>query len=255
MLFDTHCHLTDEWFRPDLDEVLERARAVGVERLVCITSNPDDTLDALARVADGRRIWTTVGVHPHEAQKATPELLGRVRELAGDARVVAVGECGLDFHYDNSPRDVQLHVFQEHVAIARISGLPLVVHCRDAHSEMTRSIQELPPGVTGVLHCFTGGHELLAAALAAGWSISVTGMVTFRRFDGAVWLKRIPEDRLMIETDAPYLAPVPHRGRRNEPAFVALVAEAVARIRGEPLERVLDYTSRNAHRFFGVGLK
>jgi TatD DNase family protein len=166
--------------------------------------------------------------------------------------VVAIGECGLDFHYDFAPRDVQRRVFGEQVGIAESTGLPLVVHCRDADRDMTDALRELPAGVAGVLHCFTGGPELLETALAAGWLVSVTGMVTFKSFDGASWLRRIPRDRLMIETDSPYLAPVPHRGKRNEPAFVGRVAEAVARLREEPLGEVIRYTTDNANRFFGI---
>jgi TatD DNase family protein len=217
-----------------------------------VVSHPDETPDALARVADGRYAWATAGVHPHEAGRATDEALLRVRELAADARVVAVGECGLDFHYDFAPRDAQLRVFSAQIEVAEATGLPLVVHCREADEEMTRVMRELPRGVRGVLHCFSGGERLLETALSAGWLVSVTGLVSFKRFDGAGWLRSVPEDRLMVETDAPYLAPVPHRGQRNEPAFVRLVAEAVALHREEPLEKVVAYTGANANRFFGL---
>lgn len=252
MLFDTHCHLTDGVFRDDLTAVIKRAREAGVERLVCVASHPDDTVDALARVADGRGAWTTAGVHPHEAGRATDEDFRRIRELAAEARVVAVGECGLDYHYDNAPRVVQRRVFRSQVELAAETGLPLVVHSRDADHDMITALRELPPGVRGVLHCFTGGRELLEVALATGWYISVGGIVTFRRFEGEEWLRSVPPDRLMVETDAPYLAPVPHRGKRNEPAFVRLVAEAVARLRDEPVARVADYTASNAARFYAL---
>jgi len=252
MLFDSHCHLTDEAFRADLSGVLERARRAGVARIVCVASDPDDSVDALARVADGRWIWTTAGVHPHAAASADDGWLTRVRELTAEARVVALGECGLDFHYDHAPRDVQLRVFEAHVALAQETGLPVVVHARDADEDMTAVLRDVGAGVTGVLHCFTGGRALLDVALERGWYVSFTGMVTFRRFDGAELLGAVPEDRLMIETDAPYLAPVPHRGQRNEPAFVERVADAVARHRGEPGELVREHTTRNANRFYGL---
>ena len=250
MLFDTHCHLTDEAFRADLGAVLERALGAGVGRVVSIASTPDDAEDALARTADGVRVWCTAGMHPHEASRWSTGDHARVRDLVSDGRVVALGECGLDYHYDHSPRDVQRTVFDAHVELAAETGLPLVVHSRSADADTAAVLRALPHGVLGVLHCFVGGDELLDAALPAGWHISVTGLVTFKRFDGADWLRRIPEDRLMIETDAPYMAPVPHRGKRNEPAWVAEVARAVAVQRGETPERVAEYTTRNAERFY-----
>jgi TatD DNase family protein len=253
MLFDTHCHLTDEAFRGDLAAVLARARDAGVDRVVCIASTVQDAQDALARVADGERVWCTAGTHPHEASRWRPGDAARLREVAADPRVVALGECGLDYHYDHSPRDVQRSVLDAHVELAAETGLPLVVHSRSAEADTAAVLRSLPDGVRGVLHCFGGGDELLEAALPRGWYVSVTGLVTFRRFDGAGWLARLPEDRLMLETDAPYMAPVPHRGKRNEPAWVVEVARAVALHRGEAFEAVCDYTSRNAERFFGLG--
>ena len=252
MLFDTHCHLTDPAFAADLPQVLERARAAGVERLVAIASRVADTVDALTRLADGRAVWTTAGVHPHEAAQAGEDDFARIRELAAREQVVALGECGLDFHYDNSPRDVQRTVFHAQVQIAADTGLPLVVHSRAAEADTAAVLRDLPPGVRGVLHCFSGGEDLLEAALSQGWYVSVTGIVTFRRFEGAGWLRAVPDDRLMLETDSPYLAPVPHRGKRNEPAFLAHVARAVAGYRSQSLEEVIDYTTRNANRFFSL---
>jgi TatD DNase family protein len=252
MLFDTHCHLTDQAFRTDLRGVLDRALTAGVERIVCVASDVADATDALTRVADGQRVWSTAGIHPHEAARAQPDDWARLRELIGDPRVVAVGECGLDFHYDHSPRDVQRSVLDRHVELAAETGLPLVVHSRSADSDTRAVLEALPAGVRGVLHCFTGSQELLDVALARGWMISVTGLVSFRRFDGEGWLRSVPEDRLMVETDAPYMSPEPHRGKRNEPAWVAHVTDAVARLRGEPVARVRDYTTTNALRFFGL---
>ena len=252
MFFDTHCHLTDPAFRDDLPAVLERARAAEVTRIVCIASTPADAQDALARAADGVHVWSTAGAHPHEASHWVPEDRSRVRDLARDPRVVALGECGLDYHYDHSPRDVQRRVFDAHVELAAETGLPLVVHSRSADRDTAAVLSAIPQGVRGVLHCFGGSAELLEAALPIGWYLSVTGLVTFRRFDGGEWLRRIPEDRLMIETDAPYMAPVPHRGKRNEPAWVPEVAKAIAHHRRESVAAVAEYTSRNAARFYGL---
>ena len=252
LIFDTHCHLTDAAFQPDLPGVLDRARAAGVDRIVCVASTPQDAQDALARVADGVRVWCTAGTHPHEASSWSEAQHTLVRELVEDPRVVALGECGLDYRYDHSPRDVQRRVFDAHVEIASQAGLPLVVHSREADADTAAALRSAPRGTVGVLHCFGGSPELLDAALERDWYLSVTGLVTFRRFDGGDWLRAIPRDRLMIETDAPYMAPVPYRGKRNEPAWVLEVARAVAQHRGEPLEEVTHFTTRNAERFFAL---
>ena len=169
-----------------------------------------------------------------------------------EPRLVAVGETGLDYHYDFGPRDRQRELFRAHARLAAETGLPLVVHSRSADDDTRAVIAEFRGLAHGVLHCFTGGMRLLEEALDAGWHISFTGLVTFRNFDGQEALRAVPPDRLMIETDSPYLAPVPHRGRRNEPAYVARVRDGVAAVRGESAEEVERYTARNAFRFFGL---
>lgn len=251
-LFDSHCHLTDDAFEGDRDEVLQRAREAGVVALVTIASTPDDADAGIALARDHAWIRTTAGIHPHAAGTGTPEALERVRELLAREEVVAVGECGLDFHYDNAPRDVQRRVFGSHVELAHDTGLPLVVHARSCDEDMSAAVRDLPGGVGGVLHCFSGSDALLEVGLEKGLYISFTGMVTFRSFEAGHQVRAVPRDRLMIETDAPYLAPVPCRGRRNEPAWVRHVAEAVARIRGESPDEVAEYTMRNARRFYGL---
>jgi TatD DNase family protein len=252
VVFDTHCHLTDAAFRDDLKGVLERAHAAGVTGMVCVASDVADAGDALARVADGKHVWATAGIHPHEAGRAGPDDWVRLRDTLDDPRVVALGECGLDFHYEHSPRDVQRSVFEAHVQLATDTGLPLVVHSRSADQETREALEAMPAGVRGVLHCFTGSDALLEAALTRGWMISVTGLVSFRKFDGQAWLRSVPRARLMVETDAPYMSPEPHRGRRNEPAWVVHVAAAVARLRAETVAEVQEYTTANALRFFGL---
>jgi TatD DNase family protein len=164
--------------------------------------------------------------------------------------MVAVGETGLDHYYDHAPRQTQERLFRGHLEVAEGLGLPVVVHSRNADAAMIRILKEWGGRVAGVLHCFTGGEDLLRAALDQDWMISFTGLVTFKTYEGAPLLRLVPRERLMVETDAPYLAPVPHRGRRNEPAFVARVAEAVAAIREEGVEEVQEYTTRNAIHFF-----
>ncbi len=253
MFFDSHCHLTDPAFAADREDVIARAVAAGVTGMVTICSEPQD-LDAILELTRAHAgIWGTAGIHPHEARHGSPAALQRVREaLSGEPRIRAVGECGLDFHYDHSPRDTQRSVFRAQLDLAAELGRPVVVHSREADADTSHMIREYKGRVTGVLHCFTGGSELLEVGLDAGWYVSFSGMVTFPRFDAHELLRTVPADRLLIETDSPYLAPIPHRGKRNEPSFVVRVAEAVAQLRGEPLEAVAAACADNARAFYGV---
>lgn len=260
MLVDSHCHLTDERFDPDRLDVLGRARTAGVDRVLSIASNRRDA-EKLAGLLDGERemdpslprLWGTAGVHPHEAEGVQEGDMDALRTLAAaHPRIVAVGETGLDFYYDHSPRAVQETLFREHLELAEELGLPVVVHSRSADELTARILRETGSRVQGVLHCFTGGPGLLRTALQVGWMVSFTGIVTFKNYGDQELVREVPRDRLMVETDAPYLAPVPHRGRRNEPAFVSRVAEAVASMRGESLEEIHEYTSANAIRFFSL---
>jgi TatD DNase family protein len=251
--FDSHCHLTAERFHGDREAVVQRARDAGVVGITVVASDRADS-EAVAAFVRGRSgIWGTAGIHPHDAGGQDSADIDRVRGiLETEPRMVAVGETGLDYFYDHSPREVQRRSFLRHIQLAADLDLPLVVHCREADDDMSAILREVPQRVRGVLHCFVGGDELLEAGLDAGWSISFTGLVTFKNFDGASRLRRVPSDRLMIETDSPYLAPVPHRGRRNEPALVVGVADAVAQIRGESVAELARATTANARRFYGV---
>ncbi len=200
------------------------------------------------------RLWGTAGVHPHEAKDAGDSDLDRVRTGAErNRRIVAIGETGLDFFYDHAPRELQERLFRGHLETAEALDLPIVVHSRDADGLTIRILREWSGRVRGVLHCFTGGRELLHTALEEGWMISFTGIITFKRYQGQELVRSVPRDRIMVETDGPYLAPTPHRGHRNEPAYVARVAEALAAIRGEDPREVQVYTSENAVRFFDLG--
>lgn len=256
MLFESHCHLTDRRFDADRAEAIERARGAGVGALVSIASSVADAEQVAALTRAHRGVWGTAGVHPHEAGHAGPDDVRRVRDLLElEPRLVAVGETGLDYHYDFCPRGRQRELFHAHARLAAEAELPLVVHSRSADEDTRAVIAEFRGAARGVLHCFTGGMGLLEEALDAGWHISFTGLVTFKNFDGQEALRAVPSDRLMIETDSPYLAPVPHRGRRNEPAWVARVRDGVAALRGESREEVERYTARNALRFFGVDVE
>lgn len=260
MLVDSHCHLTDKRYEEDRIAVLQRAWSAGVEQVLSVASNRADALSVLnlldlAPEQDGiPELWGSAGVHPHEAEEAQEGDLDALREIIRDHdRIRAVGETGLDFFYDNSPRDTQESLFQDHLELGETLGYPVIVHSRSADEATIRILQEWGDRVVGVLHCYTGGPDLLEMALGKGWMISFTGIITFKKYDGQALVRSIPRDRLMVETDGPYLAPVPFRGKRNEPAYVREVAEALARIRGETADEVVEYTGENAVRFFGLG--
>jgi len=245
--------MTDAAFREDREAAFRRAAEAGVTRLVTIASSPEDALEALT-LAEGREgVWCTAGVHPHEAGTADASAPDRVRELAaGHGKVVAIGETGLDYHYDHAPRDVQRRVFDRHLEIGAELGLPVVVHAREADPDVAAALRGMPPGTIGVLHCFTGGPLAFEVAIEAGWYVSFSGIASFRSFGAEDLLRAVPADRLLLETDSPYLAPVPLRGRRNEPANLPWVAAAVASRLGVDAKELAGTTTRNACRFYGV---
>jgi len=263
MAVDTHCHLTHERYEDDRDAVLERALAAGVGTVVSIASDLTDakrvldlvSLDPVAHPASPR-ILGTAGVHPHQASGAPSDLREQLSSaLATHPGVVALGECGLDFHYDFSPRNVQHRVFDIHLEAADLEKVPLVVHCREAEEEMAILVRQAgDAGIRGVLHCFPGDVSLFEAAMEAGWMISFTGMTTFRSFEGADVVRAVPAGRYMVETDGPYMAPVPHRGKRNEPAWIPDIVAFIAGLRGETPDVVDRDTSLAASRFFGFSL-
>lgn len=253
-LFDSHAHLTDESFATELDAALARAVERGVSAVVSIASDLDDAQAAiqLAQTATRLPIWATAGVHPHEAERWTPEAAARLEELAAAESVVAIGETGLDFYYENAPRREQSEVFRAQLELARRLALPVVVHSREADEEMAALIRDFSGLVVGVLHCFTGGAELLNAGLAASWYISFSGLVTFKNYGDQELVRAVPGDRLLVETDSPYLAPVPKRGWPNEPSFLEHTVRRVAEIRGEEPEIVAEMTFENACRLYGL---
>ena len=253
-LVDSHCHIDMPEFDHDRVAVVERAREAGVSEML-IVGGFDEGLGHRRALAVGQELGLPVsaGIHPHEARIATEVLLDELRGLGRDGRIVAVGEVGLDFHYDHSPREIQLDVFRLQVRLAREVGLPLIVHTREADLETALVLEEEGAReIGGVIHCFTGSAELARRALDLGFFISFSGIVTFPRSDGIQEVARtMPIDRLLIETDAPFLAPPPHRGKRNEPAFVLEVARKVAALRGAALHDIGEASRRNFHRLFG----
>jgi len=253
VLVDAHCHLGDAAFDQDRDAVLARARAAGVGHVVVIGA----TLDEAARALDLARrtpgLSATAGVHPHEAMRWSPDAERRLRDLLADPTIVAVGETGLDYHYDHSPRDAQRRAFEAQLGIAAELGKPVVVHAREADDDVAALLRAAAPGPV-VLHSFSSGTQVFDAGMDVGAYFSFSGMITFKSWTLADRLSACPPDRLLIETDAPYLAPVPHRGARNEPAFVREVAAALARARGETFDVLGSRTTDNARRVFGARL-
>lgn len=251
-LFDSHLHLTERAFEEDRAAVVQRAREAGVAGMVTVASTPADAGAALELVRRESGVWCTAGLHPHHASELGASGLEALRRLLSEPLVVAVGETGLDHHYDHSLPAAQREAFEAQLSLAAESGKPVVVHSRDADSGTADAIRRWSGSVRGVLHCFSGGDALLETGLDAGWYISFSGMVTFRRWEGAAALRRVPTDRLLIETDSPYLSPVPLRGRRNEPAHLLHTCRRVAEVRGVAPQAIAESTRRNALAFYGL---
>jgi len=257
MLIDTHCHLDAHYFAEGADAVLERAHGAGVAGFVCIGVGGVPAAEHAVGVAQRRGdVVATVGVHPHEASSFSASMLHTLEALSVDPKVVAVGEIGLDYHYDHSPREVQREVFAQMIAFARARRLPIVVHTREAAADTLEILErEAARDVGGVIHCFSEDRAFAQRALDLGFDLSFSGVVTFKNaqsvHDVAAWA---PADRILVETDAPYLAPHPLRGKRCEPAYVAYTARAVAALRGVPLDEVERLTTENACRRFGPPL-
>jgi TatD DNase family protein len=254
MLIDSHCHLDFPDFADELDAVLARAEAAGIGRIVTISTRIKRHAEVLAIAERYPQVFCSVGTHPHHAHEEldidAEGLIARTRH----PKVVAIGEAGLDYHYDSSPREAQARGFRNHIAAARATGLPLVIHSRDADADMARILEEEAGkgAFPAVLHCFTGGNDLAQRAIALGLSISFTGILTFKRSDDLRAIARsLPADRILVETDAPYLAPGRYRGKRNEPAYVLETAKVLAETRGVSSDEIARQTTENFFRLFG----
>jgi TatD DNase family protein len=253
MLIDSHCHLDFPDFADELDAVVDRARAAGIDRMVTISTRVRRQSELLAIAERFPDVYSSVGTHPHYAHEeldiGAAALVARTR----NSKVVAIGEAGLDYHYDNSPRDAQERGFRAHIAAARETGLPLVIHSRDADDDMARILEEETGKGTfpAVLHCFTGGPDLARRAIALGHFISFTGILTFKNSSALRAIAaELPPDRILVETDSPYLAPGRHRGKRNEPAYVIETANVLAEVRGVSFDEIARQTSENFFRLF-----
>ena len=254
MFTDSHCHLDDKRFAGDLDAVLDRAAAAGVTRILTIgTGDGPPEIDRAVRLAERYpQIYASIGVHPHDAAKATPQTWNDLRALASHERVIAFGEIGLDYHYDFSPREVQREVFVEQLKLAREVGLPISIHTREAWEDTMAILREhwaRPGKADGIMHCFTGDPAQAREALDLGFHLSYGGVVTFKTAENVRESARItPDDRLLIETDAPYLAPIPHRGKRNEPAMMIETARKLADVRETTPDAIAALTTSNFER-------
>ena len=264
MLVDSHCHLHDPAFAADLAPVLQRARAAGVTGMLTIGTSLAESRAAVALAAAHPEIWAAVGVAPHDEQPFSDESLAALRALAAQPRVVAIGECGLDYHYDTLPRVVQRAVVERQLALAAELGMPLVIHSRDADADMLAMLREFAARrpaagaaverALGVMHCFSGDAALAHELAALGFRISLAGPLTYSKPRALPDVARaLPLAALLIETDAPYLAPQGYRGKRNEPAFVRAVAQKLADLRGETLAAIAQATAHNAAALFGLG--
>ena len=253
MLIDSHCHLVYDGLAERQNEVLESARARGIGGFLNISTRQSEWDDVIAVAEREPDVWASVGVHPHEAD-AHPDLgASMLVQASHHPRVVAIGECGLDYHYDKSDRAAQRERFAAHIDAARQTGLPLIIHTRDAEADTAQILTEAvgKGGISAVLHCFTGSADLARIALDLDLYVSMSGIVTFKNArDLQETAKSIPLNRLLVETDAPFLAPIPHRGRTCEPAFVADTAAFLAELRGEPLDDLSSATTANFFRLF-----
>jgi TatD DNase family protein len=254
MLIDHHCHLDFPDFADDLDGIVARARAAGVGMMVSISTRIRRLAPLLAIAEARSNVYCSVGTHPHYAHEELDIAVEEIVALAQHPKVVAIGEAGLDYHYDNSPREAQERGFRNHIAAARVTGLPLEIHARDADADTAQILEEETArgAFPAVLHCYTGGAELARRALALGLYVSFSGIVTFKKSEALREIARsVPLDRLLVETDAPYLAPGKHRGRRNEPAYVVETAAVLAQVKGIPPAQLAKATTDNFFRLYG----
>ncbi len=251
-IIDSHAHITMDPLSGDRDGVLQRAREAGVSHMLTIGTTLEESRQALATARAIPEVSCTVGVHPHDVETLADGDLDAIRALAAAPEVVAIGEIGLDFYYEHSPREIQKDWFRRQMGLAAELNLPVVLHSREAEAETEAILREFP-SVSGVLHCFSSGPELARAGLELGYYISFSGIVTFNKADEVrAVAAEVPLERMLVETDCPYLTPAPFRGKTNEPAYVTLVARKIAEIKGVPVEQVVEATSANTRKLFGL---
>jgi TatD DNase family protein len=251
MIIDTHCHLNHEQFASDVPTTIERARQAGIEKMIVVGYDLPSSEAAVLLAERYQGVYAAVAVHPHDAKHYDDSTENSLRELASSKKVVAIGEIGLDYHYDFSPVEAQMTVFKAQLELARNTKLPVIIHCREAYDDVLNILEGEMGEISGVMHCWAGDREQAERTLKLGMYLGIGGVVTFKN---AAMLREItaaaPLGRILLETDAPYLAPVPYRGKRNEPAYTALVAEKVAELRGVAREEIEEATTANACNLF-----
>lgn len=252
-IFDSHCHLDDERFEGDLENVFARMGEFEVKYCLCPGSDLTSSRRVIALAQEHPFIWAAAGVHPHEAKDVPEDYLDRLREMLAMPRVQALGEIGLDYYYDLSPRDVQMKVMDEQVQLALETDKPVIFHIRDAHGDMADYLRSLTKRPRGIIHCFTGSAEMAKVYVKMGFYISFSGSLTFKKAPN-LWeaAKVIPPERLLVETDSPYLAPEPRRGRRNEPGYTRYVLEKLAALKEMDAEELAAVTTENARKIYGI---
>jgi TatD DNase family protein len=256
MLIDSHAHIQGKEYAGEAEAVVARARDAGIEKIIAVGGAGDmsSNTGALALAVRFDNVYATVGMHPHDAKDVSDEELRTLRELTSRPKVIAVGETGLDYYYNHSPRDVQRRVFSQFIQMACATGLPIVVHERDAAKDAADLLRSEGAGkLRGVIHCFTGNYDAARAYLDLGFYLSFTGIITFKNADALRdVVRQVPLERVFVETDSPYLTPVPHRGKRNEPAYVRFVAETIARVKKLAVEEVARVTTANVKDLFSI---
>ncbi|MDZ7262912.1 MAG: TatD family hydrolase [candidate division KSB1 bacterium] len=251
MLIDTHAHLDFPDYDQDRDAVIQRAREAGVERILTVGVNLESSRASVRLAERYENLYAAVGCHPHDAQEMTEKKLQELREMSRHPKVVAIGEMGLDFYRNLSPAEVQKRVFRDQLTLAQEVGLPVIIHTRNAEGEILQILSQWPSGsLKGVFHCFPGDESMAQQVMALGFYISFTGTVTFKKSRSAEIVKSIPLERLLLETDCPFMAPVPYRGQRNEPAYIRYIAERMAQIKDCPVTEVAEKTTQNARSLF-----
>jgi TatD DNase family protein len=252
-LFDTHCHIDLDVFDDDRDAMLHRAREAGVASMVVVGFSPERWDSAARLAADDRGIWLSVGLHPNESKQFDPSTIDRIRDTARKYDAIAIGEVGLDYYWGAAPKELQQEAFAAQIDLAKDLELPFIVHQRDAERDVLDVLRATRPPHQGIMHCFTGDWDYASEVLDLGMHVGLGGAVTFKsRHELHDAAKRIPLDRIVLETDSPFMAPVPHRGERNEPTYVRLVAERLAELRGVSIEEVATATSVNARQLFDL---
>ncbi len=256
MLIDSHAHIQGKEYAGEAEAVISRAHAAGIEKIIAVGGAGDmsSNTEAIALAESFANVYATVGMHPHDAKDVGADEMEKLKALCTHPKVIAVGETGLDYYYDHSPRDVQRHVFAQFIHMASETGLPIVVHERDAAGDATELLRGEGAGkLRGVIHCFTGNYDAACAYLDLGFYISFTGIITFKNADPLrEVVRKVPLERMLIETDSPYLTPVPHRGKRNEPLYVRFVAETIAKVKELAVEEVARVTTENVKHLFRI---